>query len=472
MYQDRRRYPMDQEAAVTRRFITLPTFPPDRASGQILVRCPACKENSRHRVLQREAMVCPWCDFHFPLEADLRLPGLVEEGSFRPLEGPEGPARFGRGRLQGRPLVLALGDPTMRWEKAEVCALQAAVERAQEERLPFLWVVTAPYGTAEETAWAGVQAVLGPAGAEGALRIALIAGPCYGAPAALAMQCDLVLAEPGAVVAAVLPAQLRRAGLLPIESTRSPRDLLRAGWADAVLPRREQQAALAFLLDLLGGKGKGAVLPTGRVPPRSDPHNLIPHLVEPFFELYGDRQGEDDPALIGGLARLRGKGTPLLLLATAGRGRRLEEVSIGGWRKAQRLLHLAARFDLPVVLLLGEPDLRLGGKWSPEAGVAPLGAALGTLFSLPVPTLAVCMGWGGLAGLALATTDRLLCPEAVAAELAGEGVVADATFEGAEDLRKKLAGLVENLTQTYDGSLGRRKLLQRRRVRWARAVCS
>lgn len=467
---------------MTRRFITLPALPTDKVAGQVWIRCPACEEDTAWGDLQDNLMVCPWCDFHFPLEAPGRLDLLADPDSFRSLEGaPAGPSRFGWATVLGRPVALATADPTTTWDGEEVAALTILATEAWRSGRPLIWAATAPQGTTA-VSWPGIQAALNQLGETTFPWISLIGGACYGPVAALALQADLVIAEPGTVVSLLLPDALREAGRLPIATTRPPRELLGEGWADAVLARPDQRPGLARLLDFLGIAGKG--LPrapasppaSGAFPPQ--PLELVDHLFGPLFELHGDRHCEDDLALVGGMARLEAGGPPLLLLATAkGQGwhdvRRRHGGAIGcaGWRKASRLLRLAGRFELPVVVLIGTPSLRVGRGERPATLTAALGETVQTLLALPVPTVAVRLSEeDALATRALMTADRLLVPASIEAELQGRGISPEATFATVGELHAVLSRHLEELTQTYavHGPLGRRKLLQRRRIRWTR----
>jgi acetyl-CoA carboxylase beta subunit len=460
--------------------------------------------------LAAQAMVCGWCDFHLPLEAGPHLDLLVDKDSFRPLDSSVGPARLGWATLAGRPLAVAVSDPASRWDAAEIGALAALAEEAAREHRPLLWVVTALQGVAAPLHWPGLQIALDRMGevstesgrSTPAPWIALLSGPVYGPAAALASQADLVLAEPGTVLAPVLPQVLRQAGRLPLESTRPPRQLLRAGWADAVFPRSTQRAALADLLGLLGVAGEGAT-----VPPASATLERLPEpfrgLFTAFHELSGDRQAADDPALMGGLARLKPDGLPLLVLATAygegrkarrravevrgvdqggswagrpthwrqpGLQRRAGAIGAAGWRKATRLLRLAGRFGLPVVLLVDRPTLRTGRRDGPGEATVALGETVRALTNLPVPIVAVHMGVDtGLATLILSLADSLLAKEDLAPQLHNAGIPVSGTW-GESDLAAQLARVLGELKQSYllHGPLGRRALAQHRYVRWAR----
>lgn len=489
-----------------RRYILISAAPSEGRGGQVWLRCPVCGEASSSSALAAGAMVCSWCDFHFPLPAGARLDLLLDEGSFQLLtevpggastpgqtsskrtasaEGDAapgaGPARFGWATIRGHRVAVALSDPATRWDTETARALATLAEEAGHRHRPILWVVTAGQEDDPQVSWPGLQAALQHVVEAGQPWITLLAGPCYGPAAALALQADLVLAEPGAVLAPVLPAALRQAGRLPLESTRPARELLRSGWADAVLSRSEQRAALAGLLDLLGVPGEEpspASEPACSGPPRAlpSPEPLV-RLFPSFWELHGDRQSEDDPALVGGLAHLLPVGTRLLVLATAhGEGwaevwrRHGGAIGAAGWRKATRLLRLAGRFGLPVAMVIDQPLLRTSRRDRPAEVAAALGETAQTLFSLPVPTLAICLAVGeSLASQTLCGADCVLAREESALELRQRGFLLDGTFDD-ENMAAALSQQVAELTQTYTshGALGRRALQQRRYIRWGR----
>jgi len=412
-------------------------------------------------------MVCPWCDGHLPLDAERHLELLVDKGAFHPLGAPAGSSLFGQATLAGHEIALALADPTALWTPAECRALLALAEVARRERHPLVWVATAAQG-ATPALWPGLQAALQALHQVAVPWLTLVAGPCYGSMAALALQSDLVLAEPGAFLDPLLPAMRRQAGLAP-EPLHRPRQLLRAGWADAVLPRSEQRAGLALLLDLLLAPGPSRPRGARRLPQPEVPAQLQA-LFGPFFELHGDRRAGDDPTLVGGLGRLREDGRTVVVLAALSR----KAIGAAGWRKAARLLGLAGRLGLPVVTLIDRPVLRASRSEAPGETATALGETLQALLDVPTPTIAVILGDDeGLAMQVLGTADGLLCSATVASRRQ-DRPTPDATFDHERDLPGLLARHLEELTQTYviHGPLGRRKLLQRRYIRWIRPAQS
>ena len=76
--------------------------------------------------------------------------------------------------------------------------------------------------------------------------------------------------------------------------------------------------------------------------------------LDEFEELHGDRHYRDDPALVGGFAKLHGRRV-MVLAQQKGRDtkenirRNFGMVTPEGYRKAKRLIELAGRFGLPIV---------------------------------------------------------------------------------------------------------------------------
>jgi acetyl-CoA carboxylase carboxyl transferase subunit alpha len=133
-----------------------------------------------------------------------------------------------------------------------------------------------------------------------------------------------------------------------------------------------------------------------------------------FVELHGDRLFRDDPAIVGGWARLDGE-TVMVIGHQRGRDRKENERrNVGmphpeGYRKALRLMKLAEKFRVPVITFIDTP-----GAW-PGLGAEERGqseAIARNLFEmsrLEVPIIATVIGEGGSGGaLAIGVADRVL----------------------------------------------------------------
>lgn len=133
-----------------------------------------------------------------------------------------------------------------------------------------------------------------------------------------------------------------------------------------------------------------------------------------FIELHGDRLFRDDPAIVGGWARLGGQS---VMVIGHQKGRDTKENikrNFGmphpeGYRKALRLMHLAARFHAPVITLIDTPGA-FPGLGAEERGQSEaLARNILEMSSLPTAIISVVIGEGGSGGaLALGVADRIL----------------------------------------------------------------
>jgi acetyl-CoA carboxylase carboxyl transferase alpha subunit len=136
-----------------------------------------------------------------------------------------------------------------------------------------------------------------------------------------------------------------------------------------------------------------------------------------FLELHGDRWGGDDPAIIGGLAELNGFTVLIVAQERGGTPAAREACHDGmafpeGYRKALRLMKLAAKFEMPVVTLIDCPNAQATYE-SEHRGIAhALASNLASMAGLPTPIVAAIIGQGGSGGaLALGVADRVLMME-------------------------------------------------------------
>lgn len=140
-------------------------------------------------------------------------------------------------------------------------------------------------------------------------------------------------------------------------------------------------------------------------------------LMTEFVELHGDRAFGDDHALIGGLAKFSDR-TVFVLGHQKGRDTR-ENITRNfgmakpeGYRKAERLMRHAEKFQIPIVTFIDTPgaDPTIGSEERGQ-GTA-IAEALLTMASLETPIVAVVIGEGGSGGaLAIGVADRILMLE-------------------------------------------------------------
>ncbi len=142
--------------------------------------------------------------------------------------------------------------------------------------------------------------------------------------------------------------------------------------------------------------------------------DYLAHAFTDFEELHGDRVFSDDPAIVGGLARLDGR--PVVVIGhQKGRDTR-EKVrrNFGmprpeGYRKALRLMRLAECFRLPLITLIDTPGAYPGVGAEERGQSEAIARNLYEMARLHVPILSAVIGEGGSGGaLAIGVCDRLL----------------------------------------------------------------
>ncbi|MEP6745010.1 MAG: acetyl-CoA carboxylase carboxyltransferase subunit alpha [Gemmatimonadota bacterium] len=136
-----------------------------------------------------------------------------------------------------------------------------------------------------------------------------------------------------------------------------------------------------------------------------------------FIELHGDRLYRDDPAIVGGWARLDGQSV-MVIGHQKGRDtkdnlrRNFGMAHPEGYRKALRLMRLAAKFEAPIITLIDTPGAYPGLGAEERGQSEAIARNIIEMCSLPTPIIAVVIGEGGSGGaLALGVADRVLILE-------------------------------------------------------------
>lgn len=154
-----------------------------------------------------------------------------------------------------------------------------------------------------------------------------------------------------------------------------------------------------------------------RHPRRPYTLDYIDLMCEEFIELHGDRRYSDDPAIVAGLAKIDGKN---IMIMGHQKGRDTKEKirrNFGmphpeGYRKALRVMQMAAKFNLPLVNLVDTPGAYPGVGAEERGQAEAIARNLRELAILPVPIVVVICGEGGSGGaLAIAVGDRILVLE-------------------------------------------------------------
>jgi acetyl-CoA carboxylase carboxyl transferase subunit alpha len=154
-----------------------------------------------------------------------------------------------------------------------------------------------------------------------------------------------------------------------------------------------------------------------RHPDRPKAQDYIDKLITEFTPLAGDRAFADDAAVLGGMGRFGGR--PVMVLGTE-KGIDTEsrvQHNFGmarpeGYRKARRLVELAARFGLPVLTFVDTSGAFPGVEAEARGQAEAIARSIEAFLEAPVPIVATIVGEGGSGGaMALAAGDRILMLE-------------------------------------------------------------
>jgi acetyl-CoA carboxylase carboxyl transferase alpha subunit/acetyl-CoA carboxylase carboxyl transferase beta subunit len=458
------------------------------AAPPVAIACPSCGLEHPPEALEQRLYICANCGRYLAMPSPARIRMLADPRTFRELDrglisvdplqfidrkpyrerliearrqtGLREAVTTGVCRIGGRPAVLVVFDfeflgGTMGSVVGEKVA--NAFEHAMRRRLPVVSVAATGGARMQEgmlslMQMAKVAAAAARHDSRGLPFISILTDPTFGGvTASFASLGDILLAEPGAQIGFVGPRVIEQTtgAALPPDSHRAER-LFGAGMLDLVVSRENLRSAVAHLLTHLsaapGPGGRLDQLPA--LPEHSglaawDEVRLARHVGRPttadyiagmttgFVELHGDRQGGDDPAIVAGLAELDGRTVMLVghergSTPEAQAARRRGMAGPEGYRKAMRVMRLAAKFRIPVVTLIDTPGADPSYE-SEHRGIAQaLASTLAAMAELPTPTVAVIIGEGGSGGaLALGVADRVLMLEhAIYSVISPEGAAA------------------------------------------------
>ena len=266
----------------------MPLTPKRRAIPDGLwMRCESCGKMVYTREVAQALWVCPKCQFHFPLDAPLRIRIVFDEGSFQELDAgvaPADPLGFvdripysqrlqenqqatglkdavvsGRARIDGRDVVTAVMDS--RFIMASMGSavgekITRAFEHAEELRLPLVIFCASGGARMMEGCLSLMQMIKTSAAARryrdrGGLYVTVLTNPTYaGVLASFASLGDVILAEPRALIgftgARVIQQTLNTE--LP-EGFQTAEFMLAHGFVDRIVHRKDLRKELALLLD-------------------------------------------------------------------------------------------------------------------------------------------------------------------------------------------------------------------------------
>ena len=144
--------------------------------------------------------------------------------------------------------------------------------------------------------------------------------------------------------------------------------------------------------------------------------DFIRRCLSGFVELHGDRLYGDDPSIVAGIGDLDGR-TVAVIGQERGhdltsRERHEGRIYPEGFRKAQRMMRLAAKLQAPLVTFIDTSGPNYGRE-AEERGIGnAISSTTALMAQLPVPTISVVVGEAGSEGaLAMSIADRILMLE-------------------------------------------------------------
>lgn len=251
-------------------------------------KCPACEHMLYKNTVEQNLNVCPKCDYHFRIEAALRIKYLVDEGSFQqflnelttndPLgfksketsykqrikadekkSGVKEAMMVGKAFVKGRGIILAVMEPNFLMGSMGAVVGEkfcAAVERAIEENLPLVAVSCSGGARMHEGVislgqMAKTSAALAKLDQAGGLFISVLTDPTTGGvTASFAMLGDVIIAEPGALIGFAGPRTIAETIKVELpEGFQTSEFMLEHGFIDMIVHRRDLRSEIARLID-------------------------------------------------------------------------------------------------------------------------------------------------------------------------------------------------------------------------------
>jgi acetyl-CoA carboxylase carboxyl transferase subunit beta len=251
------------------------------------IRCPECEDMLFRKAVEESLHVCPNCQHHFRVSARTRVEQVVDPGSFEeryadvePIDtlkfvdrkaykdrlreeqnktGNRDAVVCGKGFIKGRPILLAVMDPTfMMGSMGSVVGekITRTIEAAADEKLPLLVVSCSGGARMQESTLSLMQmaktsAALGRLDNAKQLFISLLADPTTGGvTASFAMLGDFIIAEPKALIGFAGPRTIWNTIKVELpEGFQRSEFLQEHGFVDFVVHRKDLRSEIARLVD-------------------------------------------------------------------------------------------------------------------------------------------------------------------------------------------------------------------------------
>jgi acetyl-CoA carboxylase carboxyl transferase subunit beta len=252
------------------------------------IRCPQCKATVFRKDAESRLNVCPECGYHFYLPAADRIAQLLDQDSFEewftdlspcdPLQfkdripyaerlraeqaktGMRDAAVVGRGFIRGRPVIFGVTDfAFMAGSMGSVVGekLTRAAEEATRLELPLILVSGSGGGARMQEGilslmqMAKISSALGRYDKAGGLYVSILTNPTMGGVAAsFALQGDITLAEPGALIGFAGKRTIWNTVRLELpDGFQTSEFLLQHGFVDRIVARQNLRTEVANIID-------------------------------------------------------------------------------------------------------------------------------------------------------------------------------------------------------------------------------
>ena len=438
------------------------------------LRCKKCGAVISIPELEGSLYVCPRCGGYFEMDSLTRIGMIADPDSFEELytnlpfenvceypgydekhrkeqakSGASEAVRTGKASIGGIPVMLGVMEPKfMMGSMGRIVGerITLMMEEAVKERRPVI-LYTASGGARMQEGIISLMQMAKTSGATVKLDeakipyIVVLTSPTTGGvSASFAMLGDVILSEPGALVCFAGPRLVYQTIKQDLpEGFQQAEDVLKHGFIDAIVERKDQRDMLVRLLNFYGFDGtetgrqagseesiRGAfhgvrsghmpvpnewteqrdrweIVKLARNPERLRGSDFINHVFNSFIELHGDRAYGDDPAIRCGFAYLDEKPV-MLVVQDRGRGCEEEkEHNFGmpepeGYRKVMRQIKHAEKFGLPVICLIDTPGAYAGIGAEYRGQASAIAFCLKELATLRTPVVSVILGEGGSGG--------------------------------------------------------------------------
>ncbi len=178
-----------------------------------------------------------------------------------------------------------------------------------------------------------------------------------------------------------------------------------------------EEKVLQLRKSIYNGLTRWQKVQLARHPDRPYTLDYITMIASDFVELHGDRCFRDDKAVVGGLARIDNENVMIIGQQKARDTKSNLYRNFGmsnpeGYRKALRLMKLAAKFRRPVITMLDTPGAYPGLEAEERGQAEAIARNLFEMSQLPVPIIVVIIGEGASGGaLGIGIGDRILMME-------------------------------------------------------------